>query len=576
MSETPITFQSMGLLPAIQQSLDEVGYEQPTPIQASCIPALLDGKDIIGLAQTGTGKTAAFALPLLSKIDINNRSPQMLVLAPTRELAIQVSEALQKYAKHMKGFHVLPIYGGQSYDIQLRSLKRGVHVVVGTPGRIMDHIKRKTLQLSGITKLVLDEADEMLRMGFIEDIEWIMSHVPKERQVALFSATMPAVIRKVAKNYMNSPTEINIASKTATADTIRQRYWATNQNNKLESLTRLLEFEPTDAVLIFVRTKTATVELAEKLEARGHACEALNGDIQQKMRERVIDKLKKGQLDIVVATDVAARGLDVQRISHVINYDVPHDTESYIHRIGRTGRAGKSGEAILFITPRERRMLRQIEKATRKPIEELEMPSIVDINNQRVARFKDSISTEIRLDKSDPYHKVIEEFMNDNGIEPLDVAAALARIIHKNDDLFLPDIPMVKPKQSKEKNTDRKGKDRPGRERGDRNERGPKANRNNSKSFDEADIGTAIPLKDYPKIEMDRFRLDVGYQHKVKPGNIVGAIANEADIESCYIGHIEIYEEFTTVDLPAGMPKDTLQTLRKARICGLKSNITKI
>ncbi len=574
MSDTPITFQSMGLLPAIQQSLDEVGYEQPTPIQANCIPPLLEGKDIIGLAQTGTGKTAAFALPLLSKIDINNRSPQLLVLAPTRELAIQVSEALQKYAKHMKGFHVLPIYGGQSYDIQLRSLKRGVHVVVGTPGRIMDHIKRKTLQLSGITQLVLDEADEMLRMGFIEDIEWIMSHVPKERQVALFSATMPSQIRKVAKNYMNSPQEINIASKTATADTIRQRYWPTNQNNKLEALTRLLEFEPTDAVIIFVRTKTATVELSEKLEARGHACEALNGDIQQKMRERVIDKLKKGQIDIVVATDVAARGLDVQRISHVVNYDVPHDTESYIHRIGRTGRAGKSGEAILFITPRERRMLRQIERATRKPIEELEMPSINDINNQRVARFKDSIATEIRLDKSDPYHKVIEEFMNDNGMEALDVAAALARLIHKNDDLFLPDVPLVKPKQSKERNKDRNGKDRPERDRGDR---GAKASKRNRKTIvDESDIGTAIPLKDYPKIEMDRFRIEVGYQHKVKPGNIVGAIANEADIESCYIGHIEIYEEFTTVDLPAGMPKDTLQTLRKARVCGLKTNIKKV
>lgn len=560
----------MELLPQIQKSLDDVGYEQPTPIQAQCIPHLLEGKDIIGMAQTGTGKTAAFALPLLSKIDISNQSPQLLVLAPTRELAIQVSEAMQKYAKYIKGFHVLPIYGGQSYDIQLKKLKRGVQVVVGTPGRVMDHIKRKTLRLNDITQLVLDEADEMLRMGFIEDIEWIMGHVPTSRQIALFSATMPKEIRKVAKTYMNSPEEINIAAKTATADTINQRYWLTNQGNKLEVLTRLLEFEQTDGVIIFVRTKTATVELAEKLEARGHASEALNGDIPQKMRERVIERLKKGQLDIVIATDVAARGLDVERISHVINYDIPYDTESYIHRIGRTGRAGKSGEAILFVTPRERRILRQIERATKKPIEELEMPSIDDINLQRVARFKDAVASQVRLDTNDPYRKVINEFIADTGLDPVDVAAAMARLIHKADDLFLNDRPIKKPKVSNEKpeNDSKNIKNRAQQE--------PKGKNRSSKSYmDEADPGEAMPLKEFPEIEMERFILEVGYSNKVKPGNIVGAIANEAEIESCYIGDIEIYEDFSTVDLPAGMPKETFKVLKNARICGKKLGIKK-
>ncbi len=568
--DSSLTFQSMELLPEIKKSLNEVGYEQPTPIQAQCIPHLLEGKDIIGMAQTGTGKTAAFALPLLSLIDVSRQTPQLIVLTPTRELAIQVSEALQKYAKHMKGFHVLPIYGGQSYDIQLKQLKRGAHVVVGTPGRVMDHIKRKTLQLSDITQFVLDEADEMLRMGFIEDIEWIMSHIPTERQTALFSATMPKEIRKVAKNYMNSPVEINIASKTATADTINQRYWLTNQSNKLEVLTRLLEFEQTDGVIIFVRTKTATVELAEKLEARGHASEALNGDIPQKMRERVIERLKKGQLDIVIATDVAARGLDVERISHVINYDIPYDTESYIHRIGRTGRAGKSGEAILFVTPREQRILRQIERATKKPIQKLEMPSIEDINLQRVARFKDAMASHIRLDESDPYRKVILDFSNETGLDTIDIAAALARLIHKTDDLFLADTPIksVKPKKEKQKKNSKKTKDR--------SEKEPKGKKRSAKSYmDEADPGQPIPLKDFPEIEMQRFVLEVGYRDKAKPGNIVGAIANEAEIESCYIGHIEIYEDFTTVDLPAGMPKETFQILKKARVCGKKLGIKK-
>ena len=569
-ADNTITFQSLELLPEIQKSLNEVGYEQPTPIQAQCIPHLLEGKDIIGMAQTGTGKTAAFALPLLSRIDISNASPQLLVLAPTRELAIQVSEAMQKYAKHIKGFHVLPIYGGQSYDIQLKKLKRGVHVVVGTPGRVMDHIKRKTLKLDGITQLVLDEADEMLRMGFIEDIEWIMSHVPKSRQIALFSATMPKEIRKIAKSYMNSPEEINIASKTATADTINQRYWLTNQTNKLEVLTRLLEFEETDGVIIFVRTKTATVELAEKLEARGYSSEALNGDIPQKLRERVIEKLKKGMLDIVIATDVAARGLDVERISHVINYDIPYDTESYIHRIGRTGRAGKSGEAILFVTPREQRILRQIERVTKKPIKELEMPSIEDINLQRVAKFKDAMASQVRLDTEDPYKKVISDFVEETGLDVYDVAAALARLVHKTDDLFLADTPIKSAKQKKEK------LERDSKKAKKRNEKEPKGKKRSAKSYmDEADPGQAIALKDFPEVEMERFVLEVGYSDKVKPGNIVGAIANEAEIESCYIGHIEIYEDFTTVDLPAGMPKETFHILKKARVCGKKLGIKK-
>lgn len=357
MTTETIRFTDLALSEPVLKAIADVGYEQPSPIQAESIPHLLNGDDLLGLAQTGTGKTAAFALPLLTRVDMKLKTPQILVLAPTRELAIQVSEAFQTYAKNIKGFHVLPIYGGQSFDTQLRGLRRGVQVIVGTPGRVMDHLRRKTLDISNLKALVLDEADEMLRMGFIDDVEWILEHTPKERQTALFSATMPKEIRRVTKRYQRDPKEVSIASETRTGENIEQRYWMVSGTNKLDALTRILEVENTDAMIIFVRTKNATVELAEKLEARGYAAAALNGDMNQQLRERTIDRLKNGKLDIVVATDVAARGIDVVRVSHVLNYDIPYDSEAYVHRIGRTGRAGRSGTAILFVAPREKRLL---------------------------------------------------------------------------------------------------------------------------------------------------------------------------------------------------------------------------
>jgi len=386
------TFRDLNLPAPLLATLDEVGYETPTPIQAQAIPHLLEGLDLLGHAPTGTGKTAAFALPLLARLNFQQHKVQVMVLTPTRELAIQVAEAFQRYASGIKGFHVLPIYGGQDYSGQIRQLKRGVHVVVGTPGRVMDHMRKGTLKLDYLQALVLDEADEMLRMGFIDDVEWVLEQIPKERQMALFSATMPREIQRIARRHLRDPQEISIKTKTATAATIRQRYWPVDRMHKLDALTRILEVEPFDALLMFVRTKTATTMLAERLEARGYSAAALNGDMAQKDRERTVERLKKGAVDIVVATDVAARGLDVDRISHVVNYDIPSDTEAYIHRIGRTGRAGRKGEAILFVAPRERRMLSVIENATRQKIEPLKLPSTEMVNNKRIANFKQSIT----------------------------------------------------------------------------------------------------------------------------------------------------------------------------------------
>jgi len=538
-------FSDLDLAPALLKAVEDVGYEQPSPIQAESIPVLLQGKDLLGQAQTGTGKTAAFALPLLSRLDLGLREPQLLVLAPTRELAIQVSEAFQTYARHLKNFHVLPIYGGQSYEIQLRQLRRGVHVVVGTPGRVMDHMRNGKLKLDSLKALVLDEADEMLRMGFIDDVKWVLEQTPDTRQIALFSATMPKEIRKVAEQHLNKPVVIKVAQKTATAETIRQRYWPVSGLHKLDALTRILEAEDFDAMLIFVRTKTATVELAEKLEARGHSAEALNGDIQQKMRERIVDRLKKGQIDILVATDVVARGLDVKRISHVVNYDIPTDVEAYIHRIGRTGRAGKTGDAILFVSPREKRLLRAIEKTIRQPIEPMQLPTAKDINQQRVLRFKQRIRDSLADEKNELYYQLLTEVQEEEGAEPLEIAAALAGLLQGDEPLLLSE------KAHK-----------PARE-----ERAPRR----SKS---AGSYKAIPLKGHPEVEMLRFRIEVGYAHDVKPGNIVGAIANEADLDSEYIGHIEIYEDHSTVDLPAGMPKETFFALKKARVCQHRMDIS--
>ncbi len=548
---TQISFEDLDLIKPVLKGLNDVGYETPSPIQAQIIPYVMDGRDVLGQAQTGTGKTAAFALPILSRINIKKMHTQALVLAPTRELAIQVAEAFHRYAAHLKGFHVLPIYGGQSYTGQLRHLKRGVHVVVGTPGRVMDHMRRGSLNLENLTCLVLDEADEMLRMGFIDDVEWIMEQTPSERQVALFSATMPNVIRRIAQQHLKDPAEITIKVATTTADTIRQRYWIVSGYRKLDALTRILEAEEFDGMICFVRTKTATVELAEKLEARGFSASPLNGDISQNQRERTVERLKNGKIDILVATDVAARGLDVDRISHVINYDIPYDTEAYVHRIGRTGRAGRTGDAILFVAPRERRMLRAIERATKQKVELMKLPSTELINDQRIARFKDRITDSLGADNLDFYQKLMEQFQEEHQIPFLDIAAALAHMIHEDKPLLLEDLPKV---QMKEWN------DRPPR-KGDRVKRDGPPRRPRTVTD--------------PEEGMERFRMEVGHVHGVKPGNIVGAIANEADIKSENIGRIYIYDDYSTVDLPKGLPTPIFKALKKIWVSGQRLQISR-
>src|SRR5688572_8512922 len=431
------TFADLAVSEPVLQALAAVGYEAPSPIQAATIPVLLAGQDMLGQAQTGTGKTAAFALPVLSRLEVRRGPPQCLVLVPTRELAIQVAEAFQRYASAIRGFHVLPIYGGQSYTPQLSSLQRGAHVVVGTPGRVMDHIKSGTLDLGGLSTLVLDEADEMLQMGFVDDIEWILGHTPPTRQVALFSATLPAPIRRIAQKHLREPVEVTIRSRTSTATNIRQRYWIVSGVHKLDALTRILEAEPFDGMLIFTRTKQSTLELSERLEARGFAAAPLNGDMLQKDRERTVARFKNGQLDILVATDVAARGLDVERIGHVVNYDIPYDTESYVHRIGRTGRAGRKGEAILFVTPRERGMLRAIERATRQPIEPMELPSIETVNEQRVSKFLGRITTALESSELAMFRDLVERYEREQNVPAVEIAAALARLVQGDMPLLL-------------------------------------------------------------------------------------------------------------------------------------------
>ncbi|AMX03128.1 DEAD/DEAH box helicase [Microbulbifer thermotolerans] len=565
MTDTPNapSFDQLGLPTQILSALEKLGYESPSPIQAQTIPSLLEGRDVLGQAQTGTGKTAAFALPLLAQLDLSERRVQALVLAPTRELAIQVAEACQSYAANLKGFHVAPIYGGADYRGQMQQLKRGVQLVVGTPGRVMDHMRRGSLDLSGLKTLVLDEADEMLRMGFIDDVQWVLEQIPEERQVALFSATMPKEIARIAREHLREPVEVKIRVKTETAETIRQRYWPVGGLHKLDALTRILEAEPVDGTIIFVRTKNSTVELADKLTARGFAVAALNGDMAQNLREAVIDKLKKGVLDIVVATDVAARGLDVARISHVINYDIPYDAEAYIHRIGRTGRAGREGDAILFVAPRERRMLRIIEKATKKPIERLELPSAAAVNNARMERFRGRI-TETLEGQTDlaPYRQLVEEYLAHNERDPLDVAAALAAMVQGDQPLLI-------------KEEERKPRKK--RERGDDNFESRKMARR-ADSKDRFNKGEYEKDKKMPPPDegLERFRIEVGREHGVRPGNIVGAIANEVDLDSSYIGRIEIYSEYTTVDLPEGMPKEVFLHLKQVRVAGRPMKISRL
>ena len=537
------SFRDMNIAEPFLAVLDEIGYETPTPIQAQAIPHLLQGLDLLGHAPTGTGKTAAFALPLLSRLNMDDKNVQVMTLTPTRELAIQVAEAFQRYASHLKGFHVLPIYGGQEYSGQIRALKRGVQVVVGTPGRVMDHMRKGTLKLGGLQALVLDEADEMLRMGFIDEVQWILDQTPEKRQMALFSATMPKEVERIARRHLNNPQEVSIKARTATAETIRQRYWQVSGLHKLDALTRILEVEDFEAILMFVRTKTATTELAEKLEARGYSAAAMNGDMAQAHREQTVERLKRGSLDILVATDVAARGLDVERISHVVNYDIPYDTEAYIHRIGRTGRAGRSGEAILFVAPRERRMLSAIERATRQKIERLQLPTTETVNNKRIADFKQKISDTLAGGEMTFMQNLVEQYRNEHDVPALDIAAALAKMSIGDKPLLL-----SADKERKARDFDKESAPR-GKKRHDR----------------------TIPELDSDK---QRYRIEVGHEHGVKPGNIVGAIANEAGLAGDHIGSISIDQEFSLVDLPAGMPKDIFMDLRKVRVCGRPMNIS--
>ncbi|MEO6800651.1 MAG: DEAD/DEAH box helicase [Rhodanobacter sp.] len=576
----PSGFGALALHPDVLRVLADVGYESPSPIQAATIPPLLQGRDVLGQAQTGTGKTAAFALPILSRISPRAGKPQALVLAPTRELAIQVAEAFQRYAAHIPGFQVLPIYGGQSYGPQLHSLKRGVHVVVGTPGRVIDHLDKGTLDLSELKYLVLDEADEMLRMGFIDDVEKVLHATPPQRQVALFSATMPTQIRKIAQRHLKDPVEVTIKSSATTTPNIHQRYWFVSGMHKLDTLTRILEAEPFDAMIIFTRTKQATEELAGKLQARGLAAAAINGDIVQAQRERVIQQLKDGKLDILVATDVAARGLDVERISHVLNYDIPYDPESYVHRIGRTGRAGRSGEAILFVSPRERGMLGAIERATRQPIEQMQLPSVDVVNDVRIGKFKQRISDVLAQGSLGQFQQLIEQYEQEHNVPAIEIAAALARIAQGDQPLLL----APPPKREKYEPASRERVERAApRERA--SERRPPHAREASVASPPARESTSAehrprehaahdgvprrefahrPVRAHATEEGKRtYRIEVGHEHGVKPGNIVGAIANEAGLDSQYIGRLSIRDHYSLVDLPDGMPKEVLEHLKK-------------
>jgi ATP-dependent RNA helicase DeaD len=526
-------FADLQIHPSVLQAVADVGYETPSAIQAETIPALMAGCDVVGLAQTGTGKTAAFAIPILSKIDTGSKATQALVLAPTRELALQVAEAFGRYGAHLPRVNVLPIYGGASYGVQLAGLKRGAQVVVGTPGRVIDHLERGTLNLSHIDYLVLDEADEMLAMGFAEDVERILSDTPEDKQVALFSATMPAAIRKLTTNYLHDPVEVAVKAKTATAENISQRYIEVAGPRKMDALTRVLEVEPFEAMIVFVRTKQATEEVAERLRARGLSAAAINGDIPQAQRERTIAALKDTGLDILVATDVAARGLDVDRISHVLNYDIPHDTESYVHRIGRTGRAGRSGAALLFVSPRERHLLKAIEKATRQKLTEIELPTVDDVNAQRVAKFVDSITDALDAPGLDLFRSLVEDYGREHDVPMADIAAALA-LQSRNGEEFLmaPEAPESR-------------RPPPGRSVG----------------------------KPDGKDRFATYRIDVGKRHKVNPRAIVGAIANEGGLQRSDFGQITIKGEFSLVELPAKLPRKTLKALERTRISGVPINL---
>jgi len=565
----PVAFTDLALPDPLLKALADVGYESPSPIQAETIPPLLAGRDLVGQAQTGTGKTAAFALPILARLDLTKFGPQALILAPTRELAIQVAEAFHKYAKHLPGFHVLPIYGGQAYGPQLGGLRRGAHVVVGTPGRVIDHLNRGSLSLAGLTTLVLDEGDEMLRMGFIDDVELVLEKSPAGRQVVLFSATMPAEIRRIAKKHLKNPAEITIRNTTSTVANTRQRYWMVSGMQKLDALTRILEVEPFDGMIIFARTKVATEEIAQRLEARGFAAAALNGDMVQAQRERTIARLKNGDLDILVATDVAARGLDVDRISHVVNYDIPYDTEAYVHRIGRTGRAGRKGEAILFVVYREQGMLRAIERATKQPIEPMNLPTAAAVNDTRIAKFKQKISKALEAPDLATFRDVVLQYEQEQGVPAVDIAAALARLAQGDAPLLVADAPRPPPRPARPERPERPERpafEKPRKPRPDLGSPFERAKRPPGR-------GSAPPSRP-PEAGVVRYRLAVGHAHGVKPGNIVGAIANEAGLDSKRIGRVDIRDDHSLVDLPAGMPDDVLRHLQSVWVVGQQLRIT--
>ena len=541
----PTGFDALGLDERLLETVHDIGYESPSPIQAETIPALLAGRDVVGLAQTGTGKTAAFALPILQRLELGQkaRAPQALVLAPTRELALQVCEAFQTYAGRLPGVHVLPVYGGQGYGVQLSALARGVHVVVGTPGRIMDHLEKGTLDLTELRFLVLDEADEMLNMGFAEDVETILAGTPHDKQVALFSATMPAAIRKLAKQYLTDAVEVMVKGRTATAANVRHRYLIVSYPQKVDALTRILEVEDFEGMIVFVRTKNETETLAEKLQARGFSAVAINGDVPQAQRERTISQLKSGRLDVLVATDVAARGLDVDRISHVVNFDIPTDTESYVHRIGRTGRAGRHGEAISFVTPRERRLLRDIERATGQQLTQVPVPSAEDVNATRLSRFDESITEALGSDRLDFFRQVVAHYVTEFDVPELDVAAALALQAQGEQPMLLD--PDAEPARVREQRPARDGDDRPPRPRhGD----GP---------------------------SLATYRIAVGKRHRVTPRHIVGALANEGGLRRDDFGHIDIRLDHTLVELPADLPQATWDALASTRISGKLIELTR-
>jgi len=612
-----IGFDEMNLNPTLCNRLQDVGYETPTPIQSLTIPHMLQGRDVLGQARTGTGKTAAFALPLLSRIDLAKRKPQVLVLTPTRELAIQVTEFFKTYGGGMKGLSVLSVYGGQSYGIQLTALKRGVHVVVGTPGRLMDHLQRKTLDFSDLFCVVLDEADEMLHMGFIEDVQWILDRTPDNAQTALFSATMPKPIRKIAQKYLTDPKEVLVRSDVDVISTIHQQFWMVKGERKSNALIRILEATSFDGVIVFVKTRIATVEVAKSLEEKGFKTEALNGDMAQAARERTIARLKKGHIDILVATDVAARGLDVERISHVINYDMPSKVDPYIHRIGRTGRAGRTGEAILFLNRNERWMVRNIERATKQRLREILLPSNRDINEKRVKAFKDGITQILASEDVSIFQDLVEAYAREHDIPMAQVAAALGKRAHGSTAFLLPQDPGKKSastalrkntpslgradKFRKAKNRSCEEKETPPKKRGmtpdnvgsRRKISGSDKNIQPGKSFSRIGMGASLSGKEtatghvkekkspekrkMARLErgMERFRIEVGRQHGVQPKDIVGAIANEAGLESKYIGPIDIQSNFSLVDLPTGMPKVIFRELRKAWVKSRQMAISK-